>query len=703
MEHHSNTASSRMIPDGPRTLEVPAVSVIIPVFNAERHIGETLESISAQTLLDLEVIVVDDGSTDRSMAVVTDHISRDPRFHLITGPATGSAGTARNKGLAVARGEYLAFLDADDLFAPSMLEKLYRKAKQDDADIVMTGFRSFNDATGRLEPLGRRGRLHVNLLPESTPFAPQDIAEHIFSAPHTTVWNKIFRADFITELGLHFQDSRRSNDAYFNLVALAEARRLSYVDEFLVRYRASNKDSLQGSQADTDWAWVDATRAATEELRAKGLYEPFRMAMTQRVAIRALDRLRKCTTLESFHETYDRIQDELFPEYGLDAQTAEKLPNKELGARVIGFLNTPRLEWAFTNVVRGAPLAVPAPTATLTTPESAGSPESSVSWQYDEGAEDLDAPDVSVVLAVRNAAPWLHEALQSVLSQTGVSLEIIAVDNGSSDDSLNILRDYTLDEPRLKLLVQRRGGLSQARNVGADAASGRYLIFLDGSDYWMSDFLSSAVARADREELEALLFAADSLPDVSLDERHMGPPSSLDPSQPSEIRSGTALAAAFGHHRHLWQHVGTFLIRASHLRQSELRFNPGIIHQDGAFAFSLLLRTERAAYVPLRSYARRALSESATPAASELDLAKSTFLTYVEMVRELGGRQLPPASFSALDSMVTHAYSTALTQFAKLPGDQHQQLRELDPSPEAQASYHALREAKALEASIVRF
>ncbi|WP_022871992.1 glycosyltransferase family 2 protein [Nesterenkonia alba] len=700
MELQNDMSPSGTVPDEPRTAERPVVSVIIPMFNAERHVIETLESLAAQTLLDIEIIIVDDGSTDRSPSLVTDYVSRDPRFRLLAGPATGSAGTARNKGLDVASGKYLAFLDADDLFAPSMLQKLVRKAEEDEADVVMTGFRSFKDVSRKLEPLGRRGRLHVDLLPNSTPFTPQDIAEHIFSAPHTTVWNKIFRRDFITEIGLRFQETRRSNDAYFNMVALATARRLSYVDEFLVRYRASNKDSLQGSQSDNDWAWMDATRAATRELQSKGLYEPFRVAMMQRVATRALDRLRKCTTLESFHETYDKILNELFPEYGLDAETARTLPNEELGARVIEFLGTPRLEWAFYNMTRNtsAPSSGKSQQAPSNGVGTSGKKSDTEESVEEEGPE---TPDVSVVLTVHNAAQWLHEALQSVLSQTGVSLEIIAVYNGGSDGSLEILREYTLDEPRLTLLTQR-GTLSEARNAGAEAANGRYLIFLDASDYWTSDFLAGAVKRANRDDLDVLLFEADSFADVSLEERGLPSVSSDAFSrESSQLQSGAVLATTFAHHRHLWQHVGTLLIRTRHFRKTRLRFNPAITRETGAFVFSLLLRTDRAAYFPVRTYARRVSTNAAIPLTA-LDSAQSAFLTYVDMVRELGSLRLPDATSNALDAMVSHAYSAALSEFATLPDDQHQHLRQLDSSPEAQATYHALRKAKALEVSITR-
>ena len=106
-------------------MRVPAISVIMPVYNAQRYLGETIASLQAQTFADFEVICVDDGSTDDSMAILDQVIAQDPRFRVVNQENAG-AGAARNKGFTHARGEYAIFLDSDDLFSPKLLEKLYQ-------------------------------------------------------------------------------------------------------------------------------------------------------------------------------------------------------------------------------------------------------------------------------------------------------------------------------------------------------------------------------------------------------------------------------------------------------------------------------------------------------------------------------------------------------------------------------------------------
>lgn len=107
--------------------ECPKVSVVIPVYNVADYLSECLNSILNQTLEDIEVICVDDGSTDGSLDILRHYEEHDMRLQVLTQKHM-TAGAARNTGLDRARGEYVIFLDADDFFAPDMLEKTYARA-----------------------------------------------------------------------------------------------------------------------------------------------------------------------------------------------------------------------------------------------------------------------------------------------------------------------------------------------------------------------------------------------------------------------------------------------------------------------------------------------------------------------------------------------------------------------------------------------
>ena len=104
-------------------LEEIKISIIMPVYNAEKYLCEALDSVRNQTLKEIEIICVDDGSTDRSVEILSEYQKKDSRIKVLhqTEPSAGAA-LARNLGLQEARGEYLSFLDADDLFEPDLLE-----------------------------------------------------------------------------------------------------------------------------------------------------------------------------------------------------------------------------------------------------------------------------------------------------------------------------------------------------------------------------------------------------------------------------------------------------------------------------------------------------------------------------------------------------------------------------------------------------
>mgnify|MGYP000010880611 CR=1 FL=1 len=118
--------------------EKPLVSVIVPVYNAEKYLPACLDSICNQTLQELEIIVVDDGSTDRSREIADEYAVRDKRIKVVH-KRNGNPGATRNVGLRFVTGEYVGFVDSDDWIEPEMFFALYRKAKNDNLDIVVTG------------------------------------------------------------------------------------------------------------------------------------------------------------------------------------------------------------------------------------------------------------------------------------------------------------------------------------------------------------------------------------------------------------------------------------------------------------------------------------------------------------------------------------------------------------------------------------
>ncbi len=216
---------------------IPAVSIIIPMYNAEKYIGECLDSILAQTFTDFEVIIVDDCSTDNSRAVVQSYLPKfgdKLQFVRSEKNSGGCPGIPRNTGIRLSCGEYILFVDSDDAITPTALEELYPLAKKFDADVVHC--EKFFRVTGNVSSIHLRkdfqidtGDLCGGFVNEPT-LETNDFAELMqkFCDKHfeASTWNKLTRRRLIMEHGIEFPDTRTYQDFIFNFKALCFAEKI---------------------------------------------------------------------------------------------------------------------------------------------------------------------------------------------------------------------------------------------------------------------------------------------------------------------------------------------------------------------------------------------------------------------------------------------------------------------------------------------
>ena len=224
------------------------VSVIIPVHNAAKYLHACLDSVLKQTLTDLQVICVDDASTDESPEIVLSYSRRDSRVMLIRQPFTMYAGQCRNTGLVAATGEYVHFLDADDIVEDGAYQRYYKLAKETDADIVKGKCRCFDNDTGESSTtaiLSFSG-LPKELYGQVICFSEQPEA---FSHVSVVPWNGLYKRTFLTDKGIWFNDFICVNDRSFFNEAVLAAGRIVLTRTHLVKYRINNSQSLVGNRA----------------------------------------------------------------------------------------------------------------------------------------------------------------------------------------------------------------------------------------------------------------------------------------------------------------------------------------------------------------------------------------------------------------------------------------------------------------------
>lgn len=242
----------------------PKVSVLIPVYNAEKYVEQCLAALSAQCFSDFEIICLDDGSRDSSVKVLRDVMRREPRLRLIEQANAGVA-AARNRLLAAARGKYVAFVDADDWAEPDYLQVLFDAAEKENADITKCFFKEFDTRTGTFQAACCASRFYKN--PGDSP------AEKFLCGYYdSVVWGKLWRLDFLRAHGLTFLNGQVAEDLAFVTQAFCLARKITLVRRELYIYRKGVDGAITSSPENMAVGILRNLLYLRESLLARGIW-----------------------------------------------------------------------------------------------------------------------------------------------------------------------------------------------------------------------------------------------------------------------------------------------------------------------------------------------------------------------------------------------------------------------------------------------
>ncbi|MBR5806540.1 MAG: glycosyltransferase family 2 protein [Oscillospiraceae bacterium] len=249
------------------------ISVIMPVYNAQEYIQDAVNSVLESTLTDFELICVDDGSKDNSLAVLNDCKEKDDRIVVLSQPNAG-AGAARNYALTVAKGEYVTFLDADDMFEPYALEKMYFAAIDNNADIVISDVVGFDDANKvKLAPTWLRNRY----LPAPQIFSPYEMAPFLFNISVAGPPGKLVKMQLIKDNNLEYLTLKKSEDFYFVYRSYYKAKRIAVLNESTYCKR-NVVTSLENTKASDPLVFYDAIKIFENTLKADGVYNIYKQS-----------------------------------------------------------------------------------------------------------------------------------------------------------------------------------------------------------------------------------------------------------------------------------------------------------------------------------------------------------------------------------------------------------------------------------------
>ena len=215
---------------------MPKVSIIVPVYNVEKYIEKCLESLVNQTLEDIEIIVVNDGTKDNSKEKILQYIEKYPQKIVYLEKENGGLSDARNYGLPVAKGEYIAFLDSDDYIEKNMYEEMYKKAKEENSDMVECDFlwEYLNSEKKVIKQKKDIGKIY-----ESKKQMLVDV--------RVVAWNKIIKREILEKTKIQFPVGLRYEDVEFTYKLIPHLNKVSFVKKCFIHY-VQRKESIANTQ-----------------------------------------------------------------------------------------------------------------------------------------------------------------------------------------------------------------------------------------------------------------------------------------------------------------------------------------------------------------------------------------------------------------------------------------------------------------------
>lgn len=304
---------------------MPKVSVVVPIYGVEKYLHQCVDSILAQTLEDIEVILVDDGSKDKCPQIVDEYAAKDKRVVAVHQP-NGGYGRAVNHGIELAKGEYIGIIESDDWIEPDMYEQMYNSAKANDTDITKCEFYKYNS----LLPPEKQNEVYKgkNHDLDTAPDGVFSIKEYpLIIAFHASIWANIYKSDFIKQQKVIESKSASYQDFPFMIEAMCRAERITVVKRPLVHYRMEEGQNSSTVRRDERLLLMPKQCIEGKKiLQSYGKYD----ALKEEFYFHA------CMTCRNFYENiylkhkkaYFKIMEELFADLKNDKQFQYKYFDK---------------------------------------------------------------------------------------------------------------------------------------------------------------------------------------------------------------------------------------------------------------------------------------------------------------------------------------------------------------------------------------
>ncbi len=272
--------------------KTPLVSVIIPVYNVEKYLDKCLDSIINQTYKNLEIICINDGSTDSSLEVLRKYSEKDTRIKLVNQDNKG-LGATRNVGLEIAQGEFISFIDSDDYVDKNLYENCIEKIAPD-IDVIVFGANTVNL---------KKNKIYSGQY-SSKSFHGNFNLKDLFNI-YTVAWNKLYRHSFLKEHSIIFDTPKTGEDQTFFIKVVLNAKNICVVNEDLYYYIKYRNGALSNRKDSTDLSTVENTYSIINYLKNKELSVDIRNKIISHYLLKTLSWFSK---IEKKSEVFNIIE-----------------------------------------------------------------------------------------------------------------------------------------------------------------------------------------------------------------------------------------------------------------------------------------------------------------------------------------------------------------------------------------------------------
>ena len=550
----------------------PKVSVILPFHNNdEKYIVKFLNNLLNQTFEDYEIIFIQYDNTNNSFDILNEYVKIDKRL-IILNKNTKGIGEARNLGILHAKGEYISFLDINNFFDSNFLKQLINEIDKTHSDILIYRYEIYNQTSGLFyidnysyEIMWPNKFINYTIIPNK-----------LFDIFGLFIWNKLFKLSFIKNNQIFFNNNTESCLLFIDL-SLIKTNRISILNKTIIFYNNTLNYNIENKKNILDYYddLIELKFILKKENIFNILSESYKLHV-QKVSIKIINKNKKNKYL------YQELKKERYKEFG-DIINLIDLINKE--------------EKDIENII--------------------------------ENSFYLSEPKISVIIPIYNTANYLEDCLNSILSQTLKEIEIICINDGSTDNSLEIIQHFVEKDYRVKIINQTNKGPSEVRNIGIKYAKGEYLFFMDSDDYLDKSSLLELYSLSKKNNLDILYFEYEQFNDIK-NINNQNIESSKKQDNNERIYKGIDLFIKM-EKKKFNSSPCLQIIKKEFYEKNKFVFYPGIIFEGRLFFLTSILQAEKTSYINKTFYKFRIHSNSMTKKKTKLIELYSYLIIYCEI------------------------------------------------------------------------